>query len=118
MESSAQPGDQLEADLAQALDRLWLRFLPEIRERVGILEAAAAAVGAQKLSRADCEAAQSAAHKLAGVLGTFNLTRGTVLAREAEILFTRDEIGGEDAARLQTIAGEIRMIVEGRGGAS
>ncbi len=72
-----------EAALSQAIDRLWARFLPEIRERVAILEAAASAVAAGKLSATRRQAAQAAAHKLAGVLGTFSLTRGTVLAREA-----------------------------------
>ena len=36
------------------------------------------------------EAAHAAAHKLAGTLGTFNLARGTELAREFELLFSAE----------------------------
>ncbi len=63
--------------------------MPEIRERVAVLEAAATAVAAKKLTAARREKAQAAAHKLAGVLGTFSLTRGTVLARELEVTIPR-----------------------------
>ena len=40
------------------------------------------------------EQASSAAHKLAGVLGTFGLDEGTNLAREAEILYSSGSGGG------------------------
>ncbi len=97
------------------MDRLWAKFLPEIRERVAILEAAAAAAAAKTLSDSDCEAAQSAAHKLAGVLGTFSLTRGTVLARELELAYSRES--APDAAsgkHLASLAAELRTMVESR----
>jgi len=118
MDRPAQPSAQPPANLSEALDRLWARFLPEIEERVAVLTAAVSALAQDALTASEREAAHAAAHKLAGVLGTFGLKRGTELAREAEILFARDEIGGEDAARLRTIAGEIRIVVEGRGRAS
>ena len=111
-ESSAQPGD---ADFAQAIERLWVRFLPEIKERVAILEAAAAEVAGATLFPSRRETARAAAHKLAGVLGTFGLTRGTVLARELEINFSRE--GGPDPGsgkRLAAIAAELRTMVESR----
>ena len=38
------------------------------------------------------EAAKAAAHKLAGVLGTFDLTRGTDLARELEATYSRESV--------------------------
>ena len=115
MASSAQPEDQAEPDLSQAMDRLWLRFLPEIRERVAILEGAAAAVAARSLSRAGREAAQAAAHKLAGVLGTFSLARGTVLARELEVTFSGESSPGPGSgAHIATIAAELRAMIENR----
>ncbi len=53
-----------------------------------------------------------AAHKLAGVLGTFDLTRGTILAREAEMLYSGEaDTNPEDAARLTVIAAQLRAIV-------
>jgi HPt (histidine-containing phosphotransfer) domain-containing protein len=74
--------------LAEAMNRLWAQFLPQIEERVVTLESAAAALVAGSLTPAQCEEAASAAHKLAGVLGTFGLDQGTELAREAEFLYS------------------------------
>ena len=115
MESSAQSGAQGETALAQAIDRLWVRFLPEIKDRIAVIQAAADALAAGTLITSRREAAHAAAHKLAGVLGTFGLTRGTVLARELEINFSRRD--GPDPAsgkRLATIATELRAMVENR----
>ncbi len=109
MDSSAQ------ASMTEALDRLWARFLPQLEERVAVLEAAAAAFAANDLAADRHEAANTAAHKLAGVLGTFGLTRGTVLARELEIMYSRQN-GPDPAlgAQLASIAAELRAIVESR----
>jgi HPt (histidine-containing phosphotransfer) domain-containing protein len=101
--------------LAAALDRMWVQFLPKTRERITILETAAADFAADHLSIEQHEAASSAAHKLAGVLGTFGLTRGTVLARELEIMYSRQN--GPDRAlaeSLSSTAAELRAIVEAR----
>ncbi len=101
--------------LTEALDRMWIQFLPQIKERIAILDSAAAAFAANRLSIEQHEAANAAAHKLAGVLGSFGLTRGTVLARELEIMYSGE--GGPDPAlgqRLNSIAAELRTIVESR----
>ncbi len=101
--------------LSEALDRLWAHFLPEIRERVKVLENAAAALAAGPLTSTERDSAYSVAHKLAGVLGTFNLGRGTTLAREAELVYGRED--GPDSAsapRLAAIAAELRVLVENR----
>jgi HPt (histidine-containing phosphotransfer) domain-containing protein len=115
MESSPQSGKQAEEALSQAIDRLWIRFLPEIRARVAVLESVAAAVTANKLTAARREKAQAAAHKLAGVLGTFSLARGTVLARELEATYSQETSPGPDSGeRLAASAAELRAIVENR----
>jgi HPt (histidine-containing phosphotransfer) domain-containing protein len=101
--------------LSEALDRLWIQFLPQIAERVSTLEAACTALSAGTLGVEQRAEANTAAHKLAGVLGTFGLTRGTVLAREAEILYSGDpDADPEDAARLTEIAAQLRAIVTSR----
>jgi HPt (histidine-containing phosphotransfer) domain-containing protein len=101
------------ADLGPALDLLWARFLPEIRERVDLLEAAALDCASSRLSAARHEAARAAAHKLAGSLGTFGLARGTALAREFELAFSSEDMPSSALAqRLVTIAAEIRAIVD------
>jgi len=95
--------------LSQALDQLWARFLPQIEERVSILESAAAAFSANQLSPAEREAASAAAHKLAGVLGTFGLTRGTDLARELEIVYTGEGVPAL-SPHIAEITAELRDI--------
>jgi HPt (histidine-containing phosphotransfer) domain-containing protein len=104
-----------QANLSAALDRMWARFLPQMQERVDTLDAAAQAFAAGPLSVETQQKAQSAAHKLAGVLGTFGLTRGTVLARELEILYSRkNDPDPELATRLASNAAELRAIISTR----
>jgi HPt (histidine-containing phosphotransfer) domain-containing protein len=101
--------------LSSALDRLWIQFLPQMEERVSTLEAACTALAAGTLSVDQRAEANTAAHKLAGVLGTFGLTKGTVLAREAEILYSGGpDTDPEEAARLTVIAAQLRTIVASR----
>lgn len=102
-------------DIGAALDRLWMRFAPEIHERVTIIEAAAAACAAGSLSPERRQAAHAAAHKLAGTLGTFNLARGTELAREFELLTAQEcALDADCGSRLVSIAAEIRSVVDSR----
>jgi len=86
--------------MADALARLWGRFLPEIERRVGVLETAAEALTNGCLTQEQREAAHEAAHKLSGTLGTFGLPRGTELARRVEVYFDGDAMSSlaEDVA--------------------
>lgn len=99
----------------EALDRLWAQFLPQLEERVSVLDAASAALAEGKLSTHQREAANAAAHKLAGVLGTFGLTKGTILAREAEIIYSGEPETDPDAAsRLSVITEQLRGMIANR----
>jgi HPt (histidine-containing phosphotransfer) domain-containing protein len=101
--------------MSQALDRMWAQFLPQMQERVNALDAAAQASAAGSLSPEQQQDAQSAAHKLAGVLGTFGLARGTEVARELEVLYSRQiDPDPEVAARLASTAAELRTIITER----
>jgi HPt (histidine-containing phosphotransfer) domain-containing protein len=101
--------------LNQALDGMWAKFFPLIDERVGILESAAAAFTGNRLSLDERQAAGAAAHKLAGVLGTFGLTEGTNLARELETMYSSQcDPDSAVGARLTSIAAELRAIVRNR----
>ena len=114
-EADARPDKSAGLDLSAALESLWVRFLPEIRARVGMLDMAAAAYAAGAMTSEEREAAHSAAHKLAGTLGTFNLAHGTELAREFELLFAEDCVpDSASAGRLASLAAELRVVVEGR----
>jgi HPt (histidine-containing phosphotransfer) domain-containing protein len=102
--------------MAEALDRLWKQYRPTMEERVAILERAARNLAVRELSDDERAETNNAAHKLAGVLGTFGLTKGTVLAREAEILYSGDNgTDPEDAEQLAEIVLELKTMIAARG---
>ncbi len=103
-----------QTDLTAALDNLWTRFLPEIQERVAILESAVRSLDMGSFPAEQREAALSAAHKLAGVLGTFSLHRGTELARAIELIFSGDGPGAHSIARLGAMTAELRAVIDSR----
>ncbi len=99
-------------DLDEAMKLLWVRFLPQLQERVDTLESAYELLASGTLNTDQRAAANSAAHKLAGVLGTFGLTRGTLLAREAEILYSGEpEIDPSVAVRLGKITEQLKAMI-------
>ena len=109
MNTATHPG------FSTALNQLWIKFLPQIQERLESLESSAQACAQDQLSSRQCQQAHDAAHKLAGSLGTFGLTRGTVLARDLEILFSAfDPPSAEDADQLANLAAELRTLIENR----
>jgi HPt (histidine-containing phosphotransfer) domain-containing protein len=110
----SQPGAPANANLNEALDRLWERFLPEIEDRVEVIAAAAALLDEGNLEAPDREAAHAAAHKLAGVLGAFGLARGTELARQLELAFSNEGMERASAARLSATVAELRALIESR----
>lgn len=119
MNAFEEPGERREdvddTAFKEVLDRMWTRFLPDIRDRAAVLDAAAKAAVDGTLSQAIRAEALSAAHKLAGTLGTFGLPRGTDLARELELLYASDDgLEGAKAQRLATITAEIKAMIESR----
>jgi HPt (histidine-containing phosphotransfer) domain-containing protein len=101
--------------ITEALHRMWDKFHPEMMARVEVLESADAALASGSLTMAQRHEANAAAHKLAGSLGTFGLTKGTILAREAEMLYSNEpETDPTAAARLAQISALLRSIVENR----
>jgi HPt (histidine-containing phosphotransfer) domain-containing protein len=100
------------------LDQLWIKFLPLLEERIESIESIVSQPEAIDLSSPQRTQSKTAAHKLAGALGTFGLIRGTELAREAEVLLSGEgALTPQSAIRLQTLTAQLRSIVEGRNGA-
>lgn len=101
--------------LTEAMNRLWAKFLPQMQERVLTLQQTAEKAANGTLAVVDQEAAGSDAHKLAGVLGTFGLQKGTELAREAENLYAEelDETLAQ-SRRLTEIAEQLKTIIDNR----
>jgi HPt (histidine-containing phosphotransfer) domain-containing protein len=101
------------AGMAEALARLWTKFLPEIDRRLVVVESAVQAMHAGALSDELREDAHQAAHKLAGTLGTFGLHRGTELARNAELVLEGDAPLAGNSELTAWIA-ELRTLIDSR----
>ena len=109
------PNSPTHPELSDALNRLWSQFLPQMEERVKAIESANQALAAGRLGAEERARANAAAHKLAGVLGTFGLTKGTVLAREAEMLFVSESgIDATTLPRLKEIVRQLREMIAHR----
>jgi HPt (histidine-containing phosphotransfer) domain-containing protein len=105
--------DSGQPEIAGALKLLWHKFLPQMQERVAVFEAAARALKAESLSSEQQTAAAAAAHKLAGVLGTFGLAEGSDLAHEAEDLYISNALPeSATAQRAERIANRLAELIQ------
>ena len=91
----------------ELLARLWERSLPVVRERLDVLDSAAAAAINNALTDDIRTHAIAEAHKLAGSLGMFGYSEGTELARGIEVLL--ESAGAPHADRLSTLATSLRV---------
>ena len=86
---------------------LWERGLPRLRDRLAVLDQAAAAASAGTLPREIREQAAATAHKLAGSLGMFGYPEGTGFAREIEVLL--ETTGDVEPLALQALIAALRQ---------
>ncbi len=101
-------------EIQEKIAELWTRYLPIIAARVDALEQACAALRLGNFSEEERNEALSAAHKLAGALGTFGRAHGTELAREIESWLQTRNTAIEHARSIELSIRELREIV-GRG---
>jgi HPt (histidine-containing phosphotransfer) domain-containing protein len=102
-----------QTQIAAALRLLWQKFLPQMQERIAVLEDANRALDTGSLSADQRAAAAAAAHKLAGVLGTFGLAKGTNLAREAEEICASDSpLDAFASSRLHSITEQLDNLIQ------
>lgn len=107
--------ESAESPLAEAMNRLWAKYLPQMQERVATLHKVAAGLADGSLSEEEQHQACEDAHKLAGVLGTFGLQDGTELAREAEAVYGGIVDDNPDLAeRLTYIAQQLDVMIANR----
>jgi HPt (histidine-containing phosphotransfer) domain-containing protein len=106
-------GQTQEQKLQTMLSGLWERSRHTVAERAALLRTAGELWNENRLDAAMQRRAVDSAHKLAGVLGTFGLPRGTDLAREAECLFGQDTPPGRnEIERLQVLLAELSRLIE------
>jgi HPt (histidine-containing phosphotransfer) domain-containing protein len=85
MESST-PSEDKEYELTQRILKLWERYKQLCMERLSVIEEARTAASPTALDDEVRGKAESAAHKLAGVLGSIGLPEGSRIASEIEAL--------------------------------
>jgi HPt (histidine-containing phosphotransfer) domain-containing protein len=85
MESSI-PSEHRENELTQRILKLWERYKQLCMERLSVIEEARTAATSSGLDDEVRGRAESAAHKLAGVLGSIGLPEGSKIASEIEAL--------------------------------
>jgi HPt (histidine-containing phosphotransfer) domain-containing protein len=99
-EKPSTPDDKTKAAVAA----LWTRFQKTMFTRLAVLEAASRAVLEGSLDTQGQRAAEEAAHKLSGSLGTFGLCEGSKIAAEMELLLQRGApINTAEGNRLQEL---------------
>ena len=109
-ENEAQSQEQ---KLQSMISALWERSRHTVVERAARLRTAGDLLSDNRLDQATQQSAVDSAHKLAGVLGTFGLPRGTDLAREAEVLFGQPTPPGKvDIERLQVLLAELTTLID------
>ena len=114
MSSNTEPNPE-PPGLAEALNRLWRQFLPQMLERVTVLDCAIGPFAAGVLTEEQREEVNAAAHKLDGILGSFGLPDGTILAREAESIFAASsEPNAIAVARVARIVIDLRFLIQNR----
>ncbi|HAZ48135.1 MAG TPA: hypothetical protein DDW76_17740 [Cyanobacteria bacterium UBA11369] len=75
----------------QAMDKMWQKYEGLMRQRLEVLQQAATAVKTKNLSQELRQEATKAAHKLAGVLGMFELETGTKIAADMERILSGND---------------------------
>jgi HPt (histidine-containing phosphotransfer) domain-containing protein len=102
-----------EQKLQSMISALWERSRHTVIERAARLQTAGDLLSDNRLDHATQQNAVDSAHKLAGVLGTFGLPRGTDLAREAEVLFGQSTPPGKvEIERLQMLLAELTTLID------
>lgn len=100
--------DRLQKMLAQ----IWIKNEDSLQQRVEAVRRAYERLSGNTLDDQTRVDARDAAHKLAGVLGTFGLVRGTELAREAETLFDHPEaLDSQSASRIGALLTELEVML-------
>lgn len=87
----SQKPDEASQQIQAMLDVMWKNSRAIITERVRSLRGAQQSLAQGALDRITRKDAESAAHKLAGILGTFGLPQGSVLASRIERVMAQDD---------------------------
>jgi HPt (histidine-containing phosphotransfer) domain-containing protein len=114
-EASSPPDPAVAARMKTMLAQIWRNSEATLMERIAAIRRAEEGLRLGALAEDQREEARAAAHKLAGVLGTFGLPRGTELARRVEAMLQSDDAAGlDDADQLASVIEELSALVQAK----
>ncbi len=114
MSGKPEPVDQ---KIAAMLEVMWKKSRPAIDERVAALRTAQQRLIGHNLDRTEQKEAESAAHKLAGILGTFGLPDCSALASKIERLLAQpSSINEVQRQELEEWLKELESRIEAKNG--
>jgi diguanylate cyclase (GGDEF)-like protein len=109
--AQASAASAIEQQFSQGRDQLWQQYHGLMVERMTALHQAVVALERSgTVSEEVHQAARQAAHKLAGVLGMFDRSAGTELARQIEAILLEQPL--HQADRLQELVTELGQMVD------
>jgi HPt (histidine-containing phosphotransfer) domain-containing protein len=107
--------EEVTGKLHDLLATLWARSRQTISERVEVLRAAHRNLRTNPADKNSRRAGADAAHKLAGILGTFGLPDGTNLARRVELLLESSApLRPFDLEGLQQTIDQLQQMIEAK----
>lgn len=113
--SDLSPHEDTKQKLQSLLADIWKRSQQMEIDRVEILLDAQTAASSGRLDEPGRRSAMEAAHKLAGALGTFGLSRGTDLARELESAFRAGIPNRAAADSMRAAVEELGALIHSAG---
>jgi len=107
--------DDVSNQLHDLLSTLWSRSRETIAERLDVLRATLRSLRANPADPLARKSGADAAHKLAGILGTFGLPEGTELARRTEVMMESPAaIRPFDLDALQHAIEQLHQMIEAK----
>jgi|SRR5882724_3249728 len=107
--------EEITGKLHDLLATLWSRSRVTIGERLDILRTTHRVLRANPGDKNARRAGADAAHKLAGILGTFGLPDGTNLARQVEVMLeSAAPISPFDLEALQRAIDQLHLMIEAK----
>ncbi|MCT7978837.1 response regulator [Laspinema olomoucense] len=110
--SDPQGSPKQDPTIVAAIGQVWERFKDRIADRVTAIEQATQALEDGELPQELHAKAKQEAHKLAGSLGTFGLTQGSVIAREVEQLLHNPTLNSSQSAHLAVLVQALRSQID------
>ncbi len=110
--SDPQTHGKQDPTIVAAIGKVWERFKDRIAARVTAIEQANQALESGELPPELHATAKQEAHKLAGSLGTFGLTEGSVIARRVEQLLQSPTLDASQSGNLTELVQALRSQID------